>query len=212
MAEGTPSAENVIAVSFEADANAYQALTALKELDTQQRVHIRGAGVVVRGEDGRVEVKDEVTDQSLSSTARGGIFGLLIGILAGPLGVLIGGTTGVLIGSLFDVQDADETQSVLAEIAGSVRAGHTALLADVVEQSPEVVDSAMTSLGGSVLRRPVEDVEAEIAAAENAARAAAREAHKELRAARHERNRAEIRAKLDELKAKLRPHRGEAQK
>src|SRR5258708_26279378 len=68
MAETTPSAENVIAVSFEADANAYQALTALKELDTQQRVHIRGAGVVVRGEDGRVEVKDEVTDQSLSST------------------------------------------------------------------------------------------------------------------------------------------------
>lgn len=60
MADGTPSAENVIAVSFEADANAYEALTALKELDAQDRLHIQGAAVVVRSEDGGLDVKDQV--------------------------------------------------------------------------------------------------------------------------------------------------------
>jgi uncharacterized membrane protein len=205
MADAPVSAENVIVVSFDADAdaNAYEALTALKELDAQGRLDIRGAAVVVRHEDGQIEVKDQVADEGLSSTASGGLVGLLIGILGGPLGILIGGTTGVLIGSMFDVQGAAETESVLTDVSGSVRVGHAVLLADVVEQSPDVVDSAMSRLDGSVLRRPVDEVEAEIAAGEKAARAAAGEARKQLADARRERNKEEIRAKVDALKAKL---------
>ena len=42
------------AVSFEDDRNAYNALTVLKELDSQRRVGVQEAVVVVRGEDGRV--------------------------------------------------------------------------------------------------------------------------------------------------------------
>jgi uncharacterized membrane protein len=136
---------------------------------------------------------------------------LLIGILGGPLGILIGGTTGALIGSLFDVQDAEDTQSVLSDISNSVPIGHTALLADVTEQSPEVIDTAMAQLGGSVLRRPIDEVEAEIASAEKAARAAAREARKELWSARRERNNDEIQAKLDELNGRLHPQREESE-
>ena len=91
--------------------------------------------------------------------ATGGIVGLLVGILGGPLGVLIGGATGVLIGSLFDLDDADDTDSVLSEIAKSIGTGPAGLLAEVTEQSPEVVDTAMQGLGGTVLRRSVDDVE-----------------------------------------------------
>jgi uncharacterized membrane protein len=203
VADAQFSPENVLAVSFDADANAYEALTALKELDAQARLHIRGAAVMVRHEDGQIEVKDQVADESLSSTAGGGLVGLLIGILGGPLGVLIGGTTGVLIGSMFDVQDAADTESVLSDVSGSVGVGHTVLLADVVEQSPDVVGSAMSQLGGSVLRRPVDEVEAEIAAGEKAARAAASEARKQLADARREKNKEEIRTKVDALTAKL---------
>jgi hypothetical protein len=39
--------------------------------------------------------------------------GLIIGILGDPLRVLLGGATGLLIGSLFDVEDSDETESAL---------------------------------------------------------------------------------------------------
>jgi uncharacterized membrane protein len=203
MASANGSPENVIAVSFAEDANAYAALTALKELDAQRRLQIRGGAVVVRHEDGRIEVKDRVADDSLSSTAGGGLVGLLIGILGGPLGVLIGGTTGVLIGSMFDVQEAVETESVLSEVSGSLGVGRAMLLADLVEQSPDVVDSAMSLVGGTVIRRPIAEVEAEIAAGEQAARAAAREARRQLADARHRRDKEEIRAKLDDLRTKL---------
>jgi uncharacterized membrane protein len=207
MSEDISNSVNVIAVSFEEDSNAYEALTNLKELESQGQIGIRGAAVVSRDETGTVLEKDEVGDNSLVGTATGGIVGLLIGILGGPFGVLIGGATGLLIGSLFDGSDDDETESVLAEISKSIRVGHDALLAEVSEQSPEVIDTAMTRLGGTVLRRPAGDVEAEVAAAENAQREAKRKARKELLHARHEKHLHQIREKIAELMAKLHRHK-----
>lgn len=193
---------NAIAVSFEDDGNAYNALTLLKELDSQQRVGVREA-VVVRGEDGQVIEQDRIESTLLPGTAGGGLTGLLIGIIGGPLGVLIGGASGLFAGSLFDLYDMDETDSALSQISGSVRPGHAALLAVVSEQSREVVDVAMSNLGGTVVRRSVDEAEAEVAAAEKAQRKAKAEARKELAHSRHEHNKAAVNAKVADLKAKL---------
>ena len=197
------SAYNVISVSFDADSNAYAALTALQELDAQSRVGVEAAAVIVRGDDGTLSVKDGVGSYRSEGAASGGLLGLLIGILGGPLGVLLGGTYGLMVGSLFDLEQAEDTESVLSQISTSVRPGHTALLAQVTERSPEVVDTAMAGLGGTVLRRAVTDVEAEIAVAEQAQREAQREATRELLRGRGERTKEQIRTKVDELKAKL---------
>jgi hypothetical protein len=69
------------------------------------------------------------------------------------------------------------------------------------------VDAAMSDVGGTVARRPLVDVEAEIAAAEDAERTAKREARKELHRGRRERDKAAVNAKVEELKGKL--HRGQ---
>jgi uncharacterized membrane protein len=208
-AEGSTSAYNVISVSFEPDSNAYTALTALKELDAQNQLKLEAAGVVARGEDGGITVKDRVGSFDFEGAASGGLLGLLVGIIGGPLGVLIGGTYGLMVGSLFDLGEAEQTESVLSQISASVKPGHTALLAEVTEQSPEVVDTAMARLGGTLLRRPVDDVEAEIAAAEKAQRDAKREATKELLRGRRERNKEQVHATMEQLKSKL-PHREKA--
>jgi uncharacterized membrane protein len=195
--------QNAIAVSFEQDHTAYKALTSLEELDSQQRVLVRDAVVVVRDEDGQVVVKDRTESTFPAATAGGGLIGLLIGVLGGPLGVVVGGISGLIVGSLFDISDIEDADSALAAISSSVRLGHAGLLAVVDEQSPEVVDAAMSDLDGTVIRRTVADVEAEIAAAESAQRKAKREARKELIRETHEHDKAAVRAKLEELKAKL---------
>jgi uncharacterized membrane protein len=201
-AEATQQA-SVIEVNFQQDANAYEALTNLKELDSQGQVQLRAAAVVVRGDDGRIAVKDEAGGGTIAGTATGGTIGLLIGILGGPFGVLLGGATGLLVGSLFDMEDAEDSESVLSEISKSGRPGHAALLAQVNEPSPQVIDTAMASLGGTVLRRGVEEVEAEIAAAEEAQRAAKRQARKELFEQRRAKQKSDVDARIDALKAKL---------
>lgn len=123
------------------------------------------------------------------------------------MGVLVGGATGVLVGSLFDMDDQDATDSALADISKSVRVGAPSLLADVVEKDPVVIDAAMANLGGTVLRRSGSDVRAEIAAAEEAQREAKKKARKELREGRKKKQKDEIDAKLDALKTKLGRHK-----
>ncbi|HEX6711947.1 MAG TPA: DUF1269 domain-containing protein [Thermoleophilaceae bacterium] len=201
------STGNVLLVTFgdnpENDNNAYQALTDLGELGSQGQVDIEAATVITREADGRVTVKTEVGDTPYEGTATGGTIGLLVGILGGPLGMLLGGSYGLLVGSLFDIDDASTTESVLADISKQVQPNRTAVLAQVTEQSPEVIDTAMAKLGGEVLRRPVADVEEEIAAAEEAERNAKLEARKELHEARVEKTKENAHAKVEELKAKL---------
>jgi uncharacterized membrane protein len=197
------SGENLIAVSFEDDSSAYEALTNLKNLAGQGQLGVTQAAVVMRADDGHIDVKDEVGDPTFAGTASGGIVGLLIGIIGGPLGVLLGGATGLLVGSLYDLADAEDTDSVLSDFSKSVQPGRTALVAQVTEQSPEVVDNAMARLSGTVLRRSVYEVEAEIAAAQDAQREAKREARKELHKARFDKNRQAAHDKVEELKSKL---------
>jgi uncharacterized membrane protein len=201
------SPDNVLVVTFDQDAekdqNAYQALTDLKQLDSQGQIEIADAAVITRDPDGRVDVKSEVGDASYAGTASGGIIGLLLGIIGGPLGMLLGGTYGALVGSLFDIDDVATTESVLGEISKQVQPTRTAVLAQVNEQSPEVIDTAMARLGGQVMRRPVFEVEQEIAAAQDAQRKAEREARSELHRARLEKTKVDAHAKVEELKSKL---------
>jgi uncharacterized membrane protein len=195
--------ENVLAINFTKDADAYEALTTLKELDDQGQAALEGAAVVMRHEDGSIDIKDEVGDIGYEGTATGGIVGLIVGILGGPIGVLLGGATGVLIGSLFDMDDLDETDSVLSKMSRTLRVGHPSVVAEVDEQSPEVIDAAIHRLDGTVLRLPLADVEAEIAAAEEAQRAAKTAARKQLQEERRNERKEKVQAKIAELKSKL---------
>jgi uncharacterized membrane protein len=200
---------NVIAVSFEQDDLAYAGLARLKQLDADGQIDLRGAAVVERDTDGRVTAKDTAGKEEWEGTAAGGLIGLLVGILGGPLGVLIGGATGVLVGSLFDLEDTADTESVLAALSQEVRPDHDTLLVELSEPSDhQVVDGVMERRSGSVLRRGVADVEAEIAAAERAQDEARKKARRELRHERDEKHKEHVAAKVAELKAKL-PRRRE---
>ncbi len=173
---------NVIGVRFHDDANAYKALTRLAELDRKGEAKLTGAAVVLRERDGRVVTKDAVGDTGLvEKSALGGVLGLLIGSIGGPLGALLVGTAGVVTGALIDQDDSAETTSALDAMSRCARVGHTALLAEVGESNPEVIDAAMAGLGGTVERKRLDDVKAEIAGAAAAERAARDGARRQLR-------------------------------
>ena len=207
MTEDPYTHEEVLAVSFSEHSAAYEALHRLKELDAQGEVSVRAAAVVVREEDGKIVTKEQIGDESWEGGASGGLIGLLVGVLGGPFGVLLGGATGLLVGSLFDMDDEDATESVLADISKSVRVGPPGLLADVDEPDPAAIDAVMANLGGTVLRRSAADVRAELAAAEEAQREAKKTARNELRETRKKKQQDEVDAKLATLETKLGRHK-----
>jgi uncharacterized membrane protein len=207
MVDNTITTRNVIAVTFEEEANAFEAFSRLKELDSRRDIDVHGAAVVAREDDGKLVEKDEYGEDNYDATAGGGLVGLLVGVLGGPIGVLVGGATGLLVGSLFDEDDDDETDSALAELSKTIRVGPPALLADVSEPVPEAIDAVMAHLNGTVLRRSFLDVETEVAAADDAQREAKKKARRELRDAHTKQQKDKVDAKIAALKAKLHPHK-----
>ena len=202
MADATPPQETLIAVTFAENGNALQALARLRDLESRGQVAIEGLALVTRDQDGQL-VENHLTDGNWAGRAGGGLVGLLVGILGGPLGILLGGSAGVLIGALVDGHHADEADSVVSDISKSIKVGQTAVVAELVEERPESVDTAMTRLGGRVLRRPVDDVKADVAVADKAQRAAEKEARTQLREARHKMRKDEVHVKVEEMKTKL---------
>jgi uncharacterized membrane protein len=175
---------NVIAVTFDEESKAYQGLNNLRNADGSGRVGVRSAVVVERRPEGTIRLQEGEDNVIGAGTAGGSLVGMLVGVLGGPVGVLLGLGTGMAIGAVVDLDRADTADAVLSQMSESIPVGTTAIIAEVDEAAVEVVDSEMAALGGTVTRRPAEEVLAELEAAEQAARASEKEARRVMREAK----------------------------
>lgn len=164
-AKGGPL-ENVILVPENGPGAARALLDTLWRLTESGEIELRGAVVVERHPDGRWHFPEEAAQASYRGTITSGAVGALIGLLAGPAGVLLGGTAGLLVGSSVEIGDSEDVEAILHALPRMVPPGSTALLADVYETSPDAVDTAAKASGAAVLRMPRTEVERELAAAE----------------------------------------------
>ena len=93
MSPNPYSPDNVLVVSFGADAGERRerlpGADRPQQLDSQGQIKIAGSAVVTRDLDGGVDIKSEVGEDPYIGTASGGLIGLLVGIIGGPLGVLL---------------------------------------------------------------------------------------------------------------------------
>jgi uncharacterized membrane protein len=193
------STENVVVIRFTEPSKAYQALSVLKELDNAGRIGLESAAVVERTASGELRTPESADNVGLAGTASGSLLGMLIGVLGGPVGVLLGGGAGAVMGGAFDVDRAVTSDEALTVLGQAIPTGSTAVIASVEEPAVEVIDGEMKKLDGEVTRRPVAEVMDELEAAEDAADAAAREARRTVR----EKRKAELNARVEERKGKL---------
>jgi uncharacterized membrane protein len=195
--------DNVVVVGFTDASKAYQALSVLKECAAEGRVGLDAAAVVERTADGTVRIPESTDNVGLVGTASGSLIGMLLGVIGGPVGVLLGWGTGALVGGAFDLDRADTSDDALRALGQAIPAGSTAVIANVSEPAVEVIDGEMATLGGDVTRRPVADVMDQLEAAEDAERAAAREARRTMREQRKARLSATFDERVAQLKEKL---------
>lgn len=196
---------DVVIVGFKDLAQARQGMSELRGLADAGAITLRTAALVVREPDGRVWIPDDDARVGFAGMAAGGVIGALLGALSGPIGLLLWGAAGALVGSLADAEEAEVTDEVLSSVTDSLLPGTTALVADIDEPAPNVVDAVMEKVGGTVDRRPRADVEAELAAADEALQAARREAARVLRERRKAAGELTVGDRLSELKDKVSP-------
>ncbi len=194
-------AENLILITWNEPSKAYQALSDLR--NGSWNFNLRNAVVVERQREGQFVVKDGAANTIGLGTLSGSLIGMAVGILGGPIGMLLGWSSGALFGSLVDMNKAVDDGSALAAMSHFLPPGSTALMLDVDEQSDAAIDAFADNSGGMVLRKSADLVRAEVSAAEEAADAASKEASRVLRQNRRNEAKDKIEQTWDSLKSKF---------
>lgn len=192
----------MLVVVFDSESQAFEASRALTSLHREGSITAYAGAIVARDADGKVTVKDEV-DEGPIGTALGMMTGALVGLLAGPEGVVLGAAMGSMMGATADLINLGVGVDFADEVSAELEPGKVAVVAEITENWTAPVDTRMEDLGGVVIRRNRVDVEDEQIQREAEANRAEWEALKAEYKAASEENKAKLKDKLEASKNKL---------
>lgn len=152
---------DVVAAVFDTRESAYHGLHELWRLDSEDQIAVHGAGVVHRDLDGRLSVETGDGNPPIGTTV-GIVLGALLGLLAGPTGAVLGAARGAaagaasggFIGLEADAANASTLEQGVDESGSVVPPGHYAVVGDLEEASPAVLEARMKALGATLHRKP----------------------------------------------------------
>jgi uncharacterized membrane protein len=156
--------EKIMVIVFADEAKAYEGVKALKQLDHDGSIAVHQGVLLRKNKDGAVQLDEsalaEFPIQTLAGTAVGG----LIGVLGGPAGIAaglaLGGLTGLVGDSVLGTLDGD----FIEEVSTSLTPTSAAVVLDVSEEWITPVDTELSKLSKTIVRRPRVDVEDELLA------------------------------------------------
>lgn len=170
---------NIIVATFDDEAKTYQAFSEIKRASIEGQLKINGLTVMHRNLEGNFVIKDAAI-RNYGGSMTGGIIGSLIGILGGPLGILLGWAGGALLGGMRDAKEIVDDQNLFKILSSDMQVGNTALIGEVEKEKGNHINQIVRRLGGHLMRRPTDDVEADVQAMERAQNSARSEAMRVL--------------------------------
>lgn len=101
---------NIVIVTFEDMETAGQVLKSIEAMDKENLVALKDAAVLVKDENGKVEVKETEDVSTRRGVVTGGTLGLIVGlIVGGPVGgLVVGGALGALAAKKIDLGISDD--------------------------------------------------------------------------------------------------------
>lgn len=174
-------AENVFIITFEEDSKSYQAFTELKQFHQQKKIVGQQMAVLQNDADAGFLLKDFIDFTGSDKTAKGSLIGAVVGIIGGPLGVLLGWMGGSFIGATGDAREIQTAMSVFEEVLTMVSPGKTGVMLIARAEDKPVIDDYAYPLGGQVIRMDAEYVKEEIKKAQLAQFELQKEARKQWR-------------------------------
>lgn len=124
---------------------------------------------------------------------------MLLGVLGGPVGMLLGAGFGALVGINADASDTLYEASLLEQIAEKLDDGMVAVIALADEETTDALDALMSKFDTVIARFDADDVAAEVEEACDMQVEMARQARMKLRMEKSEKAREELRENMDIL-------------
>lgn len=173
---------NVIVAVFKVESEGFQALSEIRQAAGGES-YLVSAAALVKKENGACFFLDgfDTGVDTANDTVIGGLIGMTVGLLAGPFGMLLGGSYGALVGMIADSGEAALGVSMLDQIAGKLDDGMVALIALACEESPEALDNRLSAFDSVIARFDAAVVADEVGKAYEAQAENARLARAELR-------------------------------
>ena len=197
--------ERILAVIFNNEKKAYEATSALRQLEREGSVVVYGGAVVTKRPDGSLKA-NAFDDPGPVGSLAGAAIGGLIGLLSGPAGLVVGTASGFAVGALADIDAYDDArvgEDFVSDIFKSLTPNKVAVVAEVDEEWTTPVDARMEALGGTVYRRAMWEVRRDVDDKELAAmNADLEQIDKEAKQANAER-RAKLQKNINDLKARI---------
>ena len=140
---------NLVVITFEDPEEAQQVLEALREEEHDHQISLDDTAVVVKGEDGTVEVDNEVDRGIKIGAVGGGLLGLVIGFLIG--GPLVSLALGAIAGALGgDLANLGIDQRFINDVTEDLAPGSSALFLMARDADPEATAAALEPFEGKV--------------------------------------------------------------
>jgi uncharacterized membrane protein len=141
---------NIIVIAFDNAEEAGKVHKTLKSVQSGGYLNLDDAAVVVRDEEGKLHVHDEMDRGVKVGAIGGGLIGLLIvGIFAPVAGIIFGAIAGGLIGSSFDL---GISKKFIKEVQESLEPGTSAIFFIVKDADPNMALAALKPYKGTVLQ------------------------------------------------------------
>ena len=194
--------KNVVAVVYNDEKQVYQTLSDLKNYSGIANVLQAG---IVKNDGGKMIVKDGWVDGSdFTSWAEGGLLGAFIGVLAGPIGMLLGSSIGTLIGIDTDDDDLNEYSGVTEKIVREFNDGDLILISIVEEENEKDLNVFFKKYGEVLIfRESEEEVNEEVEHAKKVAIELRKEAKKRMKKEKRKEKDAEWNKKADQLREEI---------
>jgi uncharacterized membrane protein len=175
---------NIVGALFNTESEAREAMAALSETPQINGTTIYQISLVKRKE-GVLKLCDNFSSEYLKSNdaVKGGLIGGLIGVLTGPVGLLLGGAAGALLGKAGEEDKKDESAALIEQAAKKLEEGDIALIALVDETDESILDHAMVKFNTVIVRYDAEVISKELEEAEKMEEEMARQARETLRGA-----------------------------
>ena len=192
--------QNIVAVLFRNESEGYQAITELRQAAATDRYTILQMALIKR-QGQTVSVCDSFDSgiQTGNNVMIGGLTGALIGILGGPVGVLLMGSYGMLAGSLTGSAEAMDNAALIEMVSSKLLDGEIALIALAEEASEAELDARLGKFDVEIARFDAAVVAEEVEEAQKIQKEMDKMARKELR----EVKKAERKKNIEEKRAKI---------
>lgn len=144
--------DNIIIATFNNDKTAIDAVHKLRELDLQNDITVFSKVLLRKNADGSINYLKDEDDLGGWATVGGMAAGSALGLIGGPVGVVVGAFTGLTIGGVADLARYSFDEDFLENVKAGLPTGTTTLIAQVTEPSDAYINTAFEPFGAQIWR------------------------------------------------------------